>query len=149
MGWIRPVYRERGFFVLGLRSQARPVQFSSVAQLFPTLCDPIDCSSQASLSITTSRSLFKLMSVQSVMPSNHLILCRPLHLPPSIFPSIRGFSNESALCVVWPKYWSFSFNIKASLTPPPPSPAAVFRLNSRPVVSFQPSFSHHLPLSEI
>ena len=69
---------------------------------------------QASLSFTISWSLFKLMSIQSVMPSNHLILCRPLLLPPSIFPSIRVFSNESALCIRWPKYWSFSFSIRPS-----------------------------------
>ena len=69
---------------------------------------------QASLSITNSRSLPKLMSTESVMPSNHLILCRPLLLPPSIFPSIRVFSNESALRIKWPKYWSFSFNINPS-----------------------------------
>ena len=66
---------------------------------------------QASLTITNSRSLLKLMSIESVMPSNHLILCRPLFLPPSIFPRIRVFSNESVLCIRWPKYWSFSFNI--------------------------------------
>ena len=69
---------------------------------------------QASLSITNSQSLLKLMSIESVMPSNHLILCHPLLLPPSIFPSIRVFSNESALCIRWPKYWSFSFNISPS-----------------------------------
>ena len=68
----------------------------------------------SSLSITNSRSLFKLMSVESVMPSNHLILCRPLLLPPSIFPSIRVFSNESVLHIWWPKYWSFSFSISPS-----------------------------------
>ena len=66
---------------------------------------------QASLSITNSRSLPKPMSIESVMPSNHLILCRPLLLLPSIFPSSRVFSNESALGIRWPKYWSFSFNI--------------------------------------
>ena len=65
---------------------------------------------QASLSITNSRSLLKLVSIESVMPSNHFILCHPLLLPPSIFPSIRVFSNESALRIKWPKYWSFSFN---------------------------------------
>ena len=65
---------------------------------------------QASLSITNSWSLLRLMFIKSVMPSNHLILCRPLLLPPSIFPSIRVFSNESALCIRWPKYWCFSFN---------------------------------------
>ena len=69
---------------------------------------------QASLSITNSLSLLKLMSIESVMPSNHLILCHPLLLPPSIFPSIRVFSNESALCIRWPKYWSFSFSISSS-----------------------------------
>ena len=67
----------------------------------------MDCSS---LSISNSRSLLKLMPIESVMPSNHLILCRPLLLPPSIFPSIRVFSNESALRISWPKYWSFSIS---------------------------------------
>ena len=69
---------------------------------------------QASLSITTSQSPPKLMSVELVMPSNQLILCHPLLLLPSIFPSIRVFSNESALCIRWPKYWSFTFNISPS-----------------------------------
>ena len=69
---------------------------------------------QASLSITNSRSLVKLMSIESVMPSNHLILCHPLLLLPSIFPSIRVFSNESVLHMSWPKYWSFSFSISPS-----------------------------------
>ena len=69
---------------------------------------------QASLSITNSRSLLKLMSIESVMPSHHLILCHPLSLPPSIFPSIRIFSKESVLLITWPKYWSFSFNISPS-----------------------------------
>ena len=69
---------------------------------------------QASLSIINSRSLLKLMSIESVMLSNHLILCHLLLLPPSIFPSIRVFSNESALCIRWPNYWSFSFNISPS-----------------------------------
>ena len=74
----------------------------------------MDYSTQASLSITNSQSLFKLMSVELVMPSNHLILCCLLLLPSSIFPSIRVFSNESALHIRWPKYWSFSFNISPS-----------------------------------
>ena len=69
---------------------------------------------QASLSITNSRSLLKLMSIEPVMPSNHLILCCPLFLPPSIFPSIRAFSNDSALCTRWPKYWHFSLRISPS-----------------------------------
>ena len=72
---------------------------------------PWTAARQASLSITNSQSLLKLMSVESVMPSNHLILCRPLLLLPSIFSSIRVFSNESVLRIRWPKYWSFSFNI--------------------------------------
>ena len=73
----------------------------------------MDCS-QASLSINNSQSLLKLMSIESLMPSNHLILCRPLLLLPSIFPSIRVFSKESVLYIRWPKYWSFSFSISPS-----------------------------------
>ena len=88
------------------------VQFSSSLSC-TRLCDPMN-RSQASLSITNSWSLSKPMSIESVMPSNHLILCRPLLLLPSIFPSIRVFSNESALHIRWPKYWSFSFNISPS-----------------------------------
>ena len=84
------------------------VQSLSFVRLFVTLWT---AARQASLSITNSQSLPKLISIESVMPSNHLILCRPLLLPPSIFPSIRVFSNESALRIRWPKYWSFSFNI--------------------------------------
>ena len=74
----------------------------------------MDCSTPGFLSITNSGSQFKLMSITSVMPSNHLILCHPLLLLPSIFPSIRVFSNESTLRMRWPKYWSFSFNISPS-----------------------------------
>ena len=69
---------------------------------------------QASLSITISRSLLKLMPIEPMMPSNYVILCHPFLLPPSIFPSIRVFSNESVLCIRWPKYWSFSFNFNPS-----------------------------------
>ena len=69
---------------------------------------------QASLSITNSQGLLKLISTELVMPNNHLILCHPLLLPPSIFPSIRIFSNESAFCLMWPKYWNFSFSISPS-----------------------------------
>ena len=87
---------------------------SSVTQFCPILCDPMDYSTPGSLSITNSQSLLKLMSIQSVMPSNHLILCHPLLLLRSIFPSIRVFSNESVLHIRWPKYWSFSFNISPS-----------------------------------
>ena len=86
-------------------------QFSSVAQSCLTLCNPMDCVYQASLSITNSQSLLKLMSIELVMPSNHLILCRPLLLLSSIFADIRVFSNESVLCIRWPEYWSFSFSI--------------------------------------
>ena len=89
----------------------RSVQSLSCAQLFAT---PWTTARQASLSITNSRSLLKLMSIESVMPSNHLILCHPLLLLPSIFPSIRVFSNESSLHIRWPKYWSFSFSISSS-----------------------------------
>ena len=78
--------------------------FSSVAQLCLTLFDPMDCSTPGLLSITNPWSLPKLMSTEVVMPSNHLILCRPLLLAPSIFPSIRVFSNESSPCIRWPKY---------------------------------------------
>ena len=87
------------------------VQSLSRVQLFSTPWTPAH---QASLSITNSQSLLTLMSIESVMPSNHLILCRPLLLLPSIFPSIRVFSNESVLRIRWPKYWSFSFNISPS-----------------------------------
>ena len=86
---------------------------SSVTQLRPTLCNPMDCSTQASLSITNSRSSLKLLSIESVMPSNHLILCHPLLLLPSILPSITVFANKSVHSR-WPKYWSFSFSISPS-----------------------------------
>ena len=87
------------------------VQLLGHVWLFATLWT---AACQASLSIANSQSLPKLMSIESVMLSNHLILCHPLILLPSIFPSIRVFSNESALCIRWPKYWSFSFNISPS-----------------------------------
>ena len=83
----------------------------SHVQLFAT---PWIAACQASLSITNSWSLLKLMSIESVMPSNHLILCHPLLLPPLNFPGIRAFSNESVFHFGWPKYWSFSFNISPS-----------------------------------
>ena len=81
-----------------------PVLFSSVTQSCPTLCDPMDCSMPGLPVHHHSQNLLKLMSIESVMPSNHLILGRPLLLLPSIFPSIRVFSNESALPIMWPKY---------------------------------------------
>ena len=87
------------------------VRLLSRVQLFVT---PWTAAHQASLAITNSQSLLKLMSVELVMPSNHLILCCPLLLPPSIFSSVRVFSNESVLCIRWPKYWSFSFSISPS-----------------------------------
>ena len=86
----------------------------SVTQSCPTLCDPMGCSIQGSLSFTISWSSLKLMSIESLMPSNHLVLCHPLLLLPSIFPNIRVFFNESVLCIRWPKYWSFSFSIRPS-----------------------------------
>ena len=93
-----------------MAGQFSSVQFSRI-WLFVT---PWTAAHQASLSITDSQSLLKLISIKLVMPSNHLILCHTLLLLPSIFPSIRVFSNESALCIRWPKYWHFSFNISPS-----------------------------------
>ena len=96
-------------------------QFSSVAQSSLTLCNLMDCSTPGN-----SWSLPKLMPIEPVMPSNHLILCHPLLLLPSIFPSIRVFSNESALHIRWPKYWSFSF----SISPPNEHPGLIsFRMD--------------------
>ena len=95
---------------------SHPSQFSSFQLLSRVwlFVTPWTAARQASLSITNSWSLLKRMYIESVMPSNHLILCRPLLLPPSIFPSMRVFSNESILCIRWPKHWSFSFNISPS-----------------------------------
>ena len=99
------------------------VQSLSRVRLFAT---PWTAAHQASLSITNSRSPPKPMSIELVMPSNHLILCRPLFLQPAIVPSIRVFSNDSALCIRWPKYWSFSFNI----SPPKEHPGLMsFRMD--------------------
>ena len=89
---------------------------SLVAQSCLTHFNPMDCSTQASLSITNSWSLLKLMFIELVMPSNHLIFCHPLLLLSSIFPRIRVLSNELVLCIRWPKYWSFSFSISPSST---------------------------------
>ena len=91
--------------------QFRSVQSLSRVRLFAT---PWTAARQASLSVTNSRSLLRLMSIESVMPSNHIILCHPLLHPPSSIPSIRVFSNESVLRITWPKYWSFSFSISPS-----------------------------------
>ena len=90
---------------------SQSVQLLSCVRIFVT---PWTAAHQASLSITNSRSLLKLMFIESVLPANHLILCPPLLLPPSIFPSIRVFSNESVLHIARPKYWSFSFSISPS-----------------------------------
>ena len=88
--------------------------FSQSLRRAPLSATPWAAARQAALSITNSRSSLKLMSFESVIPSDHLILCRPLLLLPSVFPSIRGFSNESTLCTRWPNYWSFSFSISPS-----------------------------------
>ena len=96
---------------MSLKTKSSSIQSLSRVQLFAT---PRTAARQAFLSITTSQSLLKPMSIMSVMSSNHLILCCPLLLPPSIFPSIRIFSNESVLRITWPKYWSFSFSISPS-----------------------------------
>ena len=90
------------------------IQFSSVAQSCPTLCDPMDCSMPGFPVHHQLPELLKLISIASVMPSSHLILCRPLLLLPPIPPRIRVFSNESTLCMRWPKYWSFSFSTSPS-----------------------------------
>ena len=107
-------YYTYGMYLSIMESALRfsSLQSLSRVRLFAT---PWTAARQASLSITNSRGLPKLMSVESVMPSNHLILCRPLLCLPSIFPSIRVFTNESALRIRWPKYFSFSFTISPSV----------------------------------
>ena len=97
--------------LLTIKQTVVVVQLLSLVRLFLT---PWTAAHQASLSITNSQSLLKLMSIESVMPSNYLVLCRPLLLPPSNFPSIRVFSNELAVHIRWPKYWSFNFSISPS-----------------------------------
>ena len=111
--WVR-VYTS--FLCFLSRKDPLIFSFSSVRLLshVQLLATPWIAARQASLSITNSRSSPRLTSIESVMPSSHLILCRPLHLPPSIFPSIRVFFNESVLCIRWPKYCSFSFSISPS-----------------------------------
>ena len=96
------------------KKKIRKNQFSSVAQSCPTLRNPMNHSTPGLPIHHQLPSSLKLMSIESVMPSSHLILCRPLHLLPPVPPSIRVFSSESALCMRWPKYWSFSFNISPS-----------------------------------
>ena len=96
-----------------IHSQTSSVHFSSVTQSCPTLCDPMNCS-MSGLPVHHQLPELRLMSIESVMPSSHLILCRPFLLLPPIPPSIMVFSNESTLCMRWPKYWSFSFSISPS-----------------------------------
>ena len=98
----------------GLMGYSPSVQFTSVSQSCPTLCNPLNRSTPGLPVHRQFPKLPKLMSIESVMPSDHLILCHPLLLPPSIIPSIRVFSNESALCIRWPKYWSYSFKFSSS-----------------------------------
>ena len=111
------------------------IKFSSVTQSCPTLC--------ASLSITNSQSSRKLMSIESVMPSNHLILCCPLLLLPPVPPSIRVFSNESTLCMRWPKYCSFSFSISPSNEHPGLISFRMDRLNLLSVQGTLKNLQHH------
>ena len=110
VGWNKTLHLR----VVKLIPFSDSVQFSSIAQSCQTLCDPMNRTRQACLSITNSWSLLKLMPIKSVMPSSHLILCRHLLLLPPTTPSIRVFSNESTLHMRWPKYWSFSFSISPS-----------------------------------
>ena len=110
-------YRERALQGHSYGARTAWAIFSSVQFSCSVVADsatPWTAARQASLSISNSWSLLKLMSIESVMPSNHLIFCHPLLLPPSIFPSIRVFSNESVLHIRWPKFWSFSFSISPS-----------------------------------
>ena len=109
--WTFPVSYNKREDSFQYKPQFSSVQSLSLVWLFAT---PWTGARQVSLSITNSRSLLKLMSIESVMPSNYLILCHPLLLPPSIFPSIRVFSNESVILIKWPKYWSFSISISPS-----------------------------------
>ena len=104
------------WFIKFLYTEYLNIFFSSVQSLSHVwlFATPWTAACQASLSIINSRSLLKLVSIELIMPSRHLILCCPLLLPPSIFPNIRVFSNESVLCIRWPKYWSFSFNTSPS-----------------------------------
>ena len=109
--WYTLQYKKKNTSELAFLFLHRSAQFSSVTQSCPTLCTPWTAARQAFLTITSSQSLLKLICIELVIPSNNLILCHPLLLLPSVFPSIRVFSNESALHIRWPKYWSFSFNI--------------------------------------
>ena len=113
-GRVLGFHPEAGSYAVFEAQHFSSVQCSSVAQSFRLFETSWTAARQAFLSITNSRHLLKPTSIESVMPSNHLILCRSLLLLPSIFPSIRVFSNESALRIGWPKYWSLSFSIRPS-----------------------------------
>ena len=109
------LYRHSNNYMKFQNLDISSVQYSSAAQYCPTLCDPMDCSTPDFPVLTTiPQSLLKLMSTESVMPSNHLILCHPLFLLPSIFPNIRVFCSEPVLRIRWSKCWSFSFGISPS-----------------------------------
>ena len=115
-----------------------------VIQSCPTLCDPMNCSTPGFPVHTNSRSLLKLMSITSVIPSSHLILCRPLLLPPSMFPSIRVFPNESVLRIRGPKYWSFGF----SISPSNEHPGLIsFRMDCLDLLAVQGTLKKFFPLS--
>jgi len=138
-------------FLSNLSMNQPSVQFSSVqllshARLFVT---PWTAASQVFLSITNSQSLLTLMSIELVMPSNHLILCHPLLFSPSIFPSIRIFSSESALCLMWPKYWNFSF----SISPSNEQSGLIFRMDWLDLLAVQDTLKsllqHHSPKASI
>ena len=101
-------------FTPGMEIHLEAIQLLLFTRSVMSLCDPMDAACQTSLSFIISRSFLKLVSTELVMPSNHLILCRPLLLLPSIFSSIKVFSNESALRIRWPKHWSYSFSISLS-----------------------------------
>ena len=129
LGWFQEEPRPLKYTIPNfnqIRSDSESsVQFSSVTQSCPTLCDPMNHSTPGLPVHTNSRSSPKLMSIESVMPSSHLILCRPLLLLPPIPPSIRVFSNESTLHMRWPKYWRFSF----SIVPSKEIPGLIFRMD--------------------
>ena len=108
---LKSIWQRRGKLIFCLRYQ---VQFSLVTQSYLTFATPWTAAPQASLSIINCQSMLKLMAIESVIPSNHLILCHRLFLLPSILPSIRVCSSESVLCIRWPRYWSFSFSISPS-----------------------------------
>ena len=129
---------------LPLSHLGSPILYFSSVQLFSCMwlfSTPWTIARQTSLYFTNSQSLLKLMSIESVMPSNHLIPCPPLLLPPSVFPSIKVFSNESALHIRWPKYWSSSFNISPSNEHPG---LISFRMDWLDLLAVQGTLKSHL-----